>query len=227
MSDNGNGITVRIEKSSENKMRNEYKIPTNKDQERNSALELVVRELSEKLSAIKSFYGENIFKSNSGTALQSLMKSIAVDEKMNKTWEKNRENFMSRMREAFNEKKIFLIGVSYVNQLNSTYINHFISESGQNQFHVYKITDGAARPSIRISDIDEIISYSPISIFYGIGFSDIGFKPYPIGWRPQCLESFEELINQDSKSELKIPRIQDFAKYFHIQDLLPKQIRLH
>src|SRR5690349_11656817 len=77
------------------------------------------------------------------------------------------------------EKRVFLLGSSYVERLNSTYIKQYLSENGLQQFQVYDIAkNGAGNPSQQIQFLNSIISAHPTVLVYGLGFRELGYKPY-------------------------------------------------
>jgi len=69
------------------------------------------------------------------------------------------------------EKKIFLLGSSQVNQLNTTYIVKKVLWQIENHV-VYNLAINADSPKKRYQDIEKIISLKPMIIFYGVSFRD-------------------------------------------------------
>ncbi len=74
-----------------------------------------------------------------------------------------------------NSNKIFLVGSSYVGQLNTSFIQETLSENHKN-YEVYNLANRADKPIDRIWSINDIISAKPKFVFYGIGFRD--FETY-------------------------------------------------
>lgn len=69
------------------------------------------------------------------------------------------------------QKKIFLIGSSQVEPLNTNYIHEDLSKNGLN-FTVYNLGIGGDVPKERVKTIDWIISAKPDIVVYGIGDRD-------------------------------------------------------
>src|SRR6185312_16649385 len=84
------------------------------------------------------------------------------------------KNFYSELAQSSGDK-IFLIGSSYVGQLNASYIEKILDENHEN-YLVYNLANRADKPIDRIWSIDDIISAKPKFVFYGIGFRD--FETY-------------------------------------------------
>jgi len=91
---------------------------------------------------------------------------------------------------------IFLIGHSHIGQLNTTKINHIISEDHDN-VDVYNLALYHDVPSKRLTDIDEIIALQPKIVFYGIAIADF-FGP--------CKYSMDCNINKEIEIELPNPK---------------------
>lgn len=70
-----------------------------------------------------------------------------------------------------NQKKIFLMGSSQVEPLNTNYIHEDLSRNGLN-FTVYNLGVGGDAPKERVKTIDWIISAKPDIVVYGIGDRD-------------------------------------------------------
>lgn len=77
-----------------------------------------------------------------------------------------------------NEKKIFIIGSSYIMALNSTYINNYLSKFDQN-YHVYNLAILGDHIKKRSEIIDKMISANPTIIIYGIAEEDFS-EPVPV-----------------------------------------------
>lgn len=69
--------------------------------------------------------------------------------------------------------KIFLLGSSYVAAINSSHIQYNLRENGL-PINVYNLAYGNFASTLE--HIDDIISYKPRLIVYGIGFRDIGYS---------------------------------------------------
>lgn len=74
---------------------------------------------------------------------------------------------------ADEKHKIFLIGSSQVAIANPDYIEQLLMENGK-EYHVYNMGQGDDHPSLRLNDIDSIISSNPEVVVYGIGLWDFG-----------------------------------------------------
>src|SRR5690349_172709 len=115
------------------------------------------------------------------------------------------------------EKRIFLLGSSYVERLNATYIKQYISDNGLQQFQVYNLAkNGAGNPSQQIEFLDDIIAAHPTVVVYGLGFRELAFKPYTDNI-PKCalLDNSSENIGK----KFSTPSILDATEY--IQKSLP------
>lgn len=82
----------------------------------------------------------------------------------------NQKNFYSQVSDI-EQKKIFLIGSSQVEPLNTNYIHADLLENGLN-FTVYNLGIGGDVPKDRVKTIDWIISAKPDIVVYGIGDRD-------------------------------------------------------
>ena len=119
------------------------------------------------------------------------------------------------------EKRVFLLGSSYVERLNSTYIKQYISENGLQQFQVYNIAkNGAGNPSQQIRFLDSIVSSHPTVVVYGLGFRELGYKPYTDNI-PKCASVEETPSKNDNETSFSTPSIQDAVTY--IQKEIPLQ----
>lgn len=83
----------------------------------------------------------------------------------------NENNFYNQ--EFADKKKIFLIGSSYVGQINVNIVNHNIKNSIDG-YLVYNLAIHSDKPEKRVRDIDKIIETKPDMIVYGISFNDLG-----------------------------------------------------
>ena len=68
-------------------------------------------------------------------------------------------------------KKIFLLGSSYVGQIDANIINEFLINE---KYKVYNLSIHTDDPTKRIKKINEIIAQKPDLIIYGLSFKDIG-----------------------------------------------------
>ena len=67
--------------------------------------------------------------------------------------------------------KIFIVGSSNINAINTTSINEQLSNEEKN-YIVYNLSDQGDNPTRRLSSIDNIISHKPEFVLYGIGLWD-------------------------------------------------------
>jgi len=70
-----------------------------------------------------------------------------------------------------NEKRIFILGSSQIQAINSTYINEYLSINNQN-YKVYNLAYPAESPEERLKTLDVIISAKPKIVLYGISNRD-------------------------------------------------------
>jgi uncharacterized protein YjbI with pentapeptide repeats/LysM repeat protein len=119
------------------------------------------------------------------------------------------------------EKRVFLLGSSYVERLNATYIKQYLSENGLQQFQVYNIAkNGAGNPSQQIQFLEPIISAHPAAVVYGLGFRELGYKPYTNN-APSCASVDTTPLETSNKTSFSTPSIQDAEAY--VQKMIPAQ----
>lgn len=83
----------------------------------------------------------------------------------------NENNFFNQ---EFSEKeKIYLIGASYVGQIDANIINQNLKNNTED-YLVYNLAIHSDKPEKRIGTIDKIIETEPTMIIYGISFGDLG-----------------------------------------------------
>lgn len=70
-----------------------------------------------------------------------------------------------------NEKKIFIVGSSFVVALDSIYIDEYLLKNNQN-YHTYNLAITDDQPIKRLNTIDMIINAKPKIVVYGIGVRD-------------------------------------------------------
>ena len=70
-----------------------------------------------------------------------------------------------------NEKKIFIVGSSFVVALDSIYIDEYLSKNNQN-YHTYNLAITDDQPIKRLNTIDMIINAKPKVVVYGVGVRD-------------------------------------------------------
>lgn len=122
--------------------------------------------------------------------------------------------FLSKLNSE--KSSIFLIGHSHVGQLNTKKINQNISEKYDN-VEIYNLSVYHDTPSMRLGQIDDIISLQPKMIFYGIAIADF------LG---PCKYSYD--CNSVKADEQKLPDPKDFlenlevAKKLGIEQMNPK-----
>jgi carboxypeptidase C (cathepsin A) len=107
----------------------------------------------------------------------------------------NENNFFNQ--EFSDKKKIYLIGSSYVGQINANIVNQNLKNNNEDHL-VYNLAIHSDKPEKRIGTIDKIIETNPEMVIYGISFGDLG--------------------EFDSQSPLEIR--QYFEKIFPIKELV-------
>ncbi len=128
----------------------------------------------------------------------------------------NNENVSSDISD---EKRVLLIGSSYVERLNATYIKQYLSENGLQQFQVYNIAkNGAGNPSEQSAFLEQMVSAHPTVVVYGLGFRELGYLPYTDSV-PKCASGDVEYGND--QTSFSTPAIQDVVAY--VQKMLPEQ----
>ena len=92
------------------------------------------------------------------------------------------ENYLSIEEQIFysqnfnqNEKKIFILGASPVNAINSNIVNSILHDTNIN-FKTYNLGKGSDDPDKRIDSLDLIIDSKPELVLYGIGYRDFQAK---------------------------------------------------
>ena len=121
------------------------------------------------------------------------------------------------------EKRVFLLGSSYVERLNSSYIKQYLSENGLQQFQVYNIAkNGAGNPSQQIQYLEPMVSAHPTVIVYGLGFRELGYKPYTNNV-PSCAPGGSTpFAGNTTNTSFSTPSVQDAALY--LQKIMPVKI---
>lgn len=111
------------------------------------------------------------------------------------------------------EKRVFLIGSSYVERLNSTYIKQYLSENGLQQFQVYNIAkNGAGNPSQQSQFLGSMIASHPTVVVYGLGFRELGYLPYT-NTSPKCASVGGFFSSNNNETSFSTPSVQDLATY--------------
>ncbi len=72
-------------------------------------------------------------------------------------------------------EKIYILGSSQVASLNLEHIENYLNENGTN-YVIYNLAQGSDFPSLRLGDIDKIISLQPKIVVYGVGLRDFEIK---------------------------------------------------
>jgi len=122
------------------------------------------------------------------------------------------EKFSSAVADS-GEKRVFLIGSSYVERLNSTYIKQYLSENGLQQFQVYNIAkNGAGNPSQQIQFLESMVASHPTVVVYGLGFRELGYLPYT-NTSPKCASVGGIFSVTNNKTSFSTPSVQDAATY--------------
>lgn len=80
------------------------------------------------------------------------------------------KDFLSKA-DDINENRIFVIGSSHVQPLNTTYIHNYLLMHNLN-YTVYNFGEGRDTPQDTLTTIDDIISTKPKIIIYGISYRD-------------------------------------------------------
>jgi len=121
------------------------------------------------------------------------------------------------------EKRVFLLGSSYVERLNATYIKQYLSDNGLQQFQVYNIAkNGAGNPSQQIQYLEPMVSAHPTVIVYGLGFRELGYKPYTNNV-PSCAPGGSTpFAGNTTNTSFSTPSIQDAASY--LQKIIPVKV---
>ena len=121
------------------------------------------------------------------------------------------------------EKRVFLLGSSYVERLNATYIKQYLSDNGLQQFQVYNIAkNGAGNPSQQIQYLEPMVSSHPTVIVYGLGFRELGYKPYTNNV-PSCAPGGSAPFEGNTtNTSFSTPSVQDAASY--LQKIIPVKI---
>ena len=130
------------------------------------------------------------------------------------------EKFSSAAADS-GEKRVFLIGSSYVERLNSTYIKQYLSENGLQQFQVYNIAkNGAGNPSQQSQFLESMVASHPAVVVYGLGFRELGYLPYT-NTSPKCVSTGGIFSKTDDKASFSTPSVQDAATY--LEKIIPVQ----
>jgi len=75
-----------------------------------------------------------------------------------------------------NIKKIFLVGGSNTVTLNPDHIDDYLSDNGFHQYRVYNLGSIYDSPTLRLDQIDLLISSEPTVVLYGLGFRGLGYQ---------------------------------------------------
>lgn len=115
-------------------------------------------------------------------------------------------------------KKIFILGSSQVASLNSTYIENHLTYN-ETKYAVYDLAIGGDSPSLRLGDIDTIISLKPSIIVYGVGIRDFEKKALlnisPLGTNQDLSQNLLPTVNLiDEKTSLVLKENQFLNKIF-------------
>jgi len=73
------------------------------------------------------------------------------------------------------KKTVFILGSSYVGQINANIVNEFISNYTE-EYVVYNLSVHTDVPKKRLKILDKTISLKPSIVIYGIGFGDLGIN---------------------------------------------------
>src|SRR5690348_18000869 len=107
--------------------------------------------------------------------------------------------------------------------LNSTYIKQYLSDNGLQQFQVYNIAkNGAGNPSQQIQYLEPMVSSHPTVIVYGLGFRELGYKPYTNNV-PSCAPGASTPFEGNTtNTSFSTPSVQDAASY--LQKIIPVKV---
>ena len=121
----------------------------------------------------------------------------------------SKENMMIFFEQTSeNKNKIFLMGSSFVGEMNSTHVHKKISAKYPD-FEVYNISYNKDNPSTRIQFLEDIIKLKPSIIFYGISYGDLHIpknieKEKPL---PSIKQIFHLFIDNDDDLESINPKL--------------------
>ena len=123
------------------------------------------------------------------------------------------ENYLSIEEQIFysqnfnqNEKKIFILGASPVNAINSNIVNSILHDTNIN-FKTYNLGKGSDDPDKRIDSLDLIIDSKPELVLYGIGYRDFQAK------------ISADRISETTKTKSILPNPHDFFEEYILAKL--------
>jgi len=105
-----------------------------------------------------------------------------------------------------NEKKIFILGASPVNAINSNIVNSILHDTNIN-FKTYNLGKGSDDPDKRIDSLDLIIDSKPELVLYGIGYRDFQAK------------ISADRISETTKTKSILPNPHDFFEEYILAKL--------
>lgn len=91
-------------------------------------------------------------------------------------------------------EKIFILGNSQVQAINSTFVQNHLLKNDMN-YDVYNLADPGAQPSKTLQYLDTVISANPKLVLYGIGMFEFQGKP-----------TFQPPLEFYSNNELFVPQ---------------------
>ena len=81
------------------------------------------------------------------------------------------ESDFARTVSLDDNKKIFILGSSYVGRINASLLQNYLYSHGY-KYSVYNLARSSDLPKLRLQEIDTIIAMKPDIVVYGVGFRD-------------------------------------------------------
>lgn len=81
------------------------------------------------------------------------------------------ESAFAKIVSLDNNKKIFILGSSYVGRINASLLQNYLYSHGA-KYSVYNLARSSDLPKLRLQEIDAIIAMKPNIVVYGVGFRD-------------------------------------------------------
>ena len=118
-------------------------------------------------------------------------------------WSNNQLNSLN------SSEKIYILGSSQVASLNLEYIENYLNVDKKN-YLVYNLAQGSDLPSLRLGDIDKIITLNPSMVVYGVGLRDFESRQHyglsPLGTTQITSDNIfptPQIINEKTELTLK------------------------
>lgn len=112
---------------------------------------------------------------------------------------KNEKNFPWENLDP--KKKIFILGSSQVGQLDTDFIDEYVSKSSRGRYIVYNLATFSDDPTRRLGQLEGIISAKPVLVVYGIGFRDFGTQRSTVNQQhplPDTQKFFHNLLTLEN-----------------------------